>query len=94
MQNKKSYVNKSVSEIYDAAIAAIPNAGFKVWKRRDIARLVMGVGSQNGQEVRCNIMVSMADGSATISVEADNLDESELKSAADKLTAELDKLLS
>ncbi len=93
VQINKTFENKSESEIYEAAIAAIPNAGLKVWKRRDIARLVMGVGDLDGQEIRCNIAVSMVDSSVTISVEADEVAEEALTSTTEKLAAEMEKLL-
>ena len=93
IQINKIFENKSDSEIYEAAIAAIPNAGLKVWKRRDIAHLVMGVGDLDGQEIRCNIAVSMIDSSVTISVDADEIGEDKLNDTAEKLAVEMSKLL-
>ena len=93
IQNKNSYEGKSGQEVYEAAIQAITNAGYKVWKRRDIARLVMGVGQVEGQEVRFNMAVSMVDNSVTTSVEADSLSDESLQAIAQKLTAEMGKLL-
>jgi hypothetical protein len=51
------------------------------------------MGKIDGQEVRCNIVVSMVDGSVTVSAEGDDLGEDKLTDAANKLFAELDKLL-
>lgn len=93
VQTVKKYEGKSEKETYEAAIQAIPNAGLNVWKKRDLARLVLGKGKVEGQEVRCNIVVSMVDGSVTISVEADTLAEDALKQVVDKLADELDKLV-
>jgi hypothetical protein len=93
VQIKKSYENKSDKEVYEAALLAIPNAGLSVWKKRELARLVLGTGNIDGQEIRCNIVVSMVDGSVTISAEADNLGEDALKQIADNLGSELDKLM-
>ena len=93
VQNKKKYEGKSDSEVYEAALQAIPNAGLKVWKKRELARLVLGQGTVDGQEVRCNIVVSMVDGSVTISAESDDLSEDTLQQVAEKLGTELDKLL-
>lgn len=93
VQQNKTYEGKSDTEIYEAALQAIPNAGLKVWKRRDLARLVLGNGEVDGQEVRCNIVVSMVDGSVTISAEADDLSDDALQKILDKLTSELDKLV-
>jgi len=93
VQLKHHYENKSDQEVYEAALQAIPNAGLNVWKKRELARLVLAVGEQDGQEVRCNIVVSMADGSVTISAESDDLGEDILNQVAQKLAVELDKLL-
>ncbi len=93
VQVKKKYEGKSDSEVYEAALNAIPNAGMSVWKKRELARLVLGMGKIDGQEVRCNIVVSMVDGSVTVSAEGDDLGEDKLTEAANKLFAELDKLL-
>ena len=93
VQQNKTYEGKSDTEIYEAALQAIPNAGLKVWKRRDLARLVLGNGEVDGQEVRCNIVVSMVDGSVTISAEADDLSDDALQKVLEKLASELDKLV-
>jgi hypothetical protein len=93
VQLKKAYEGKSDNEVYEAALKAIPNAGLTVWKKRELARLVLGTGNVDGQEVRCNIVVSMLDGSVTVSAEADDLPEEKLTQTAEKLLAELDKLL-
>ncbi len=93
VQVKTKYEGKSDSVIYEAALKAIPNAGLTVWKKRELARLVLGTGRVEGQEVRCNIVVSMVDGSVTVSAEADDLGEDKLAQTANRLVAELDKLL-
>ena len=93
IQLKKSYEGKSDSEVYEAAKEAIVNAGFTVWKTRDLARLVVGTGTYEGKEVRLNVVVSMVDGSATASAESDDLDEKALAPIPEKLHEELTKLL-
>jgi ribosome-associated translation inhibitor RaiA len=93
VQQNKTYEGKTDTEIYEAAIQAIPNAGLKVWKKRELARLVLGNGEVDGHEVRCNIVVSMVDGSVTISAEADDLSQDALQKVVDKLANELDKLV-
>ena len=94
VQLKQLFEGKSDMEVYEAALQAIPNAGMQVWKKRELARLVMGMGSHEGQEVRCNVVVSMVDGSVTVSMEADDLEEARLTPLAERLMAELVKLLS
>ena len=93
VQIKNTYDNKSDSEVFEAAKKAIVNAGYQVWKTRDLAKLVLGTGRENGQEVRLNVVVSMVDGSASISAESDNLDEAALNPVVEKVQTELAKLL-
>ena len=93
VQIKNSFAGKGDSEVYTAALQAIPNAGLNVWKKRELARLVMGTGKVDDNEVRCNIAVSMVDGSVTVSVEGDDLDEAATQKVADSLMSELSQLL-
>jgi hypothetical protein len=94
VQTKKTYGSSSDSEVFEAAKKAIVNAGYEVWKTRDLAKLVLGIGKEEGQEVRLNVVVSMFDGSATISAESDDLQESVLQRVVEKIDVELEKLLS
>ncbi|MBM3136760.1 MAG: hypothetical protein FJZ98_01075 [Chloroflexi bacterium] len=93
VQLKNSYGDKSDSEVFEAAKQAIVNAGYEVWKTRELAKLVLGTGTEDGQEVRLNVVVSMVDASATISAESDDLDEAVLNGVTQKVDAELQKLL-
>ena len=93
VQLKKSYEGKSDGEVYEAAKKAIANAGFSVWKTRELARLVLGTGTYEGKEVRLNVVVSMIDGSATASAESDDLNEKALTPIPEKIHEELGKLL-
>jgi hypothetical protein len=94
VQLKNSYGDKSDSEVFEAAKQAIVDAGYEVWKIRDLAKLVLGTGKEDGQEVRLNVVVSMVDSSATISAESDDLEEAALNRVTEKVDAELQKLLS
>jgi hypothetical protein len=94
VQLKNSYGDKSDSEVFEAAKQAIVDAGYEVWKIRDLAKLVLGTGTEDGQEVRLNVVVSMVDSSATISAESDDLEEAALNRVTEKVDAELQKLLS
>jgi len=93
VQLKKEYEGKTDREVFEAAKKAIVNAGFTVWKVRELARLVLGTGIYEGKEVRLNVVVSMFDGSASASAESDDLDEKELAPIPEKLHEELAKLL-
>lgn len=92
-QEKFNFSGKSDTQVYEAALIAIPQAGLKVWKTRELARLVLAQGEMDGQEVRCNIAVSMVDGSTTISAESDGLSPDKLHEVITDLKAELDAVL-
>ena len=53
----------------------------------------MGTGTEDGQEVRLNVVVSLLNNSAIISAESDKLDESVLSRVVEKVNAEMEKLL-
>lgn len=93
VQIKKTYGDKSDSEVFEAAKRAIVNAGYEVWKTRDLAKLVLATGRENGQEIRLNVVVSMMDASATLSAESDDLEEKALSQVTEKVHQELVKLL-
>lgn len=93
IQEKFSFSGKSDTQVYEAALKAVPAAGLKVWKTRELARLVLAQGQVDGQEVRCNIAVSMVDGSTTISVESDGLSQDKLGEVVNDLKSQLDALL-
>lgn len=65
----------------------------KRWKKRELARLIIAHGEVEGAQVRCNIVVCMVDGSATITAESEELDESTLTSRLSNLKIELTGLL-
>lgn len=92
-QEKFTFQGKNEKAIYAAAIKAVPMAGLKVWKTREIAHLVLAEGIVNGDTVRCNIAVSMVDGSTTITAEAKTLPESELRTVIQKLKSSLQEIL-
>ena len=94
IQGKVQFSGKTGKEIYDAAIQAVPQAGLEVWKKRELARLVLAHGEYKGEQVRCNIVTSMVDGSTTITAESDGLDEKALTLILGRLQVELKALLS
>ena len=93
IQEKLQFNEKTDKEIYEAAILAVPQAGLKVWKTRELARLVLAQGEYDGKQVRCNIVVSMVDRSTTITAESDGLDEKSLALILGRLQKELKVLL-
>lgn len=93
VQLNKKFKGKSDIEVYEAALKAIPGAGFEIWKIRELARLVLGIGKHEGHEFRCNVVVSMVDNSAVVTTEANDLDEEILTTLAEKIMGELTQLL-
>jgi len=93
IQENLQFNEKTDKEIYEAAILAVPQAGLKVWKTRELARLVLAQGEYNGEEVRCNIVVSMVDRSTTITAESDGLDEKSFALILSRLKKELKAVL-
>lgn len=92
-QEKFVFEGKHLNEIYSAALQAVPLAGLKVWKTRELAGLVLAQGEVAGSEVRCNIAISMVDDSTTISAESDDLPEEQLKPVIHNLKTCLEKVL-
>jgi len=92
-QEKYRFEGKNDTQVYNAALQAIPQAGLQVWKTRDLARLVLAKGTVDGQEVRCNIAVSMVDGNTTISAEAESLSEEKMNEVIQNIKAQLDAFL-
>ena len=62
-------------------------------KRANWLALFWEPGPIEGVEVRVNVVVSMFDGSATVSAESDDLDEKALAPIPEKLHEELAKIL-
>ena len=93
IQGKIQFSGKTDKEIYEAAIQAVPQAGLEVWKKREIARLIIAHGEYNGEQVRCNIVTSMVDGNTTITAESNGLDEKALTLILGRLQVELKTLL-
>ena len=93
IQEKFQFNGKTNKEIYDAAIQAVPQAGLEIWKTRELARLVLAHGDYKGEQVRCNIVTSMVDGSTTITAESDGLDEKALTLILSCLQKELKAML-
>ena len=49
IQEKFQFSEKTDKEIFKAAILDVPQAGLKVWKTRELARLVLAQGEYNGE---------------------------------------------
>ena len=83
---------KSSSEIFEAAKVALPKAGFKVWKLRAIAYMVLAQGTLNNIVADANVMARPG-GSVAISVGAESVAETDLRAAAQKIITALKETL-
>jgi len=90
---KKQYPGKEDTELYEAAIRALPNAGYNIWKTRPILTLVSGRGICKGKEVYCEILVDMHGTKVSITARAQDLGEEDLREVAVSVGSELDKLV-
>lgn len=86
----RNFAGKPTNDCYQACVAAIPKAGFKVWKERPLGWLVLATREVNGTKVEANLSVRFgADNPVTISVSSDNLAEAELRPFVEQLFAEV-----
>jgi hypothetical protein len=83
---------KSTSEVFEAAKVALPKAGFKVWKLRDIAYMVLAQGPINNVVADSTVMARPG-GSVAVSVGGEGLEEADLRAAAQKIIAALKETL-
>ena len=79
---------KSSSDIFEAAKVALPKAGFKVWKLREIVYMVLAKGKVNDSDADANIMARPG-GSVAVTVGAEGVSEADLHAAAQKIVAAL-----
>jgi hypothetical protein len=81
-----SFATKSANETYQAVLAALPEAGFTIWKRRDIAWLVM---VRCGEAVDGNVSARPG-GQVIASLSSSHRDEAELRALAERLFQQLE----
>ena len=93
IQGRVQFSGKTDKEVYEAAIQSVPKTGLEIWKTRELARLVLAHGEYKGEQVRCNIVTSMVDGSTTITAESEGLDDKAFTHILSRLENELKALL-
>ena len=77
LQTNLDLPGKSGAEAYQAAIRALPKAGFPIWKLREIAYLVMAKQAAEQGEIDCNLMIRPGMG-AGLTLACDGLSAEEL----------------
>jgi hypothetical protein len=79
---------KSTADCYEAALEAYPKAGFEIWKKRELAYMLMAKCSGKDGQIDSNLMARF--GSPTqivLIVSAENLPEADLQPYLDKIYA-------
>lgn len=92
IQTTHDYPGKQARELYEALIQALPKAGLKVWKRRDVAWLAM-VRNATGQDA-IDGNASTRPGQVIIALNADRVDEADLNASAEKVFQEIQSIVS
>ncbi len=91
---KREYAGKTASDCYQACLRAVPKAGYRLVKKRDIASLVICETTFQGSRVDLSLMVPMPKPtSVVLSISGEKADESSLKGEADRLLGILDNEL-
>lgn len=82
--------DRSPSEIYDAAKAAYPKAGWQIWKERQIAWLLLAKRNEGGVEMDSNVSARYGSpAQMTVIVSCDHMDEGQIRPLFDRLLAEI-----
>lgn len=94
LEETRTYQDKTIDECYAAACAALPQAGFKIWKKRDLGWLVMAKLEEGGAEIDSNCLARFGNPTpVTVTVSSSKLDEEELRPYAEKIFAALENAL-
>jgi len=88
LQTNLNLPGKSGSESYQAAVRALPKAGFPVWKLREIAYLVMSKKPTDKGEIDCNLMIRPGMG-AGLTLSCDGYTAEELAPFSEQIFAAL-----
>lgn len=90
---KREYPGKDDAELYKAALRALPNAGYEIWKTRELLTLMSGKGLYKGKQIFCEILVDMHGTKVSITARAQSLEEDDLLIVAESVGVELDKIV-
>lgn len=91
-ERKKEVSEMAVNECYQMCLEGIESAGYKIFKTRDLANLIICHETSDGKKVNVSLMVPF--GSPTtinLSLSSEIMDENDLEVEADRI---LDVLLS
>lgn len=92
IQKNHSYAGKSAGDVYQAMLKAVPLAGLEIWKRRDIAWLLMVRSGAGSEAVDGNISARPGT-QVTVSLSSAGLDEAGLLARAESVFDQISKVL-
>lgn len=83
---KKEAPTMTTSDCYQSCLLKIEEAGYKIFKKRDLANLIICNETIDGQQVNLSLMVPF--GSPTtvnLSLSSDDLDENQIQVEAERI---------
>ncbi len=92
IQETRTYAGKSVGDVYQAALKAVPLAGLQIWKRRDIAWLTM-VRCGSGNETVDGNVSARPGAYVTVSLSSVGAGEADLRERAEQIFAEISRIV-
>ena len=88
IEQELHFPGKTPQELYKAALEAYPKAGFKIWKTRELAYLVMANTTNGNVTINSNI-IARYNAPAVLNLSSEELDENALKPHAEKIVSEI-----
>ena len=91
---KRPFPGKSAGECYKAILLIVDKAGYKIFKKRDVAWLVICDGKLLGNNVNLTLAVPFGSPtSVSLSLSSDDLDVTALNTEAERIFGLLGNLL-
>jgi hypothetical protein len=95
LELKREYAKSKSNECYQAVLRVVPTAGYNIFKKRDIASLVICNGIIQGKPVELSLMVPLGGPTrVALTLSSELGDDELLNSEASRLFSLLDKELS
>ncbi|HEY60320.1 MAG TPA: hypothetical protein G4N92_06510 [Anaerolineae bacterium] len=92
IEQELDFAGKTPKELYQAALAAYPQAGFNIWKTRVLACLVIANTSSGDATITSNF-IARYNAPVALSMSSEELDRNTLKSYAEKFISEMHVVL-
>jgi hypothetical protein len=94
LEVRRYFAGKSANECYQAILRAVEKAGYAIFKKREIAFLVLCDGSLDNSAININLMVPFGSPTAvTMNISGENIPEDRLSAEADRFFSILKKEL-